>query len=338
MNAMVSVMRFNYVFFTLLMILFTRFSRADQPEIKFDVPAMLPAGELTAAGVPPATSYKIIEIVIPVTAEIRPRDRDNVDEFRFDVSWNGHALPVADYSPKSQTVSHINGNITVDASDDSNAGFGMSANSDKLEFATVTGNANLSIHSAERRSYKEIPQHHPVIASGTIKRGTGAFFRFHPSRTETLEGGREVVVAYRVARDWRGGVLKVQCRALGQRKIFGAIPDDIDVGKAFVVPVYLDGDFDARALAKNFVTAEQNLRRNWSRHLEAHAKTRSDFLLAGFIPFAQPTLINDRWVYELIQSGDDRVLREVNAQLPKPTSFLAAEFISRRKSLIDLCR
>jgi len=334
----VSVMRFKHCYIALLIIFFAGLTHADESTIEFDVPAMLPVHELIAAGVPPVTNYKIIEIVIPVTAEIRPRDRENVDEFRFDISWNRHAFPVADYGPKSQTVSHIAGNITVDASDDSNAGFGVSGNSDKLEFATVTGNANLTKHSAMRRSYQEIPQHHPVIASGTIKRGTGAFFRFHPSRTETLEGGRDVVVAYRVAREWRGGVLKVQCRALGRRKIFGAIPDDIDVGKAFVVPVYLDGDIDARTLATDFVTAEQSLRRNWVRHSQARAMTGGDFFLTGFNPFAATSSLSDQWVHELIQSGDDRVFRELNRQLPKSTTVLAEEFISRRARLMELCR
>lgn len=331
-------MRLKQCLFMLLVMLPVSFARAGDSAIEFDVPAMLPVVELITAGVPPVTNYKIIEIVIPVTTEIRPRDRDNVDEFRFDVSWNRHAFGVADYGPKSQMVSPIIGNITVESSDDSTAGVGLTGSSEKLEFATITGNANLSNHSSQRRSYQEIPQHRPVIASGTIKRGTGVFFRFHCSRTETIEGGREVVVAFRVPRDWRGGVLKVQCRALGQRKLFGAIADDIDVGRAFMVPVYLEGDVEARGLATDFVAAEQGLRRNWSHHLQANKKMGTDILLTGFNPFAQPSSIGDQWVHELIQSGDDRVLREIKGQLPKSTSVLAEEFVYRRARLMELCR
>lgn len=335
----VPVMRFKQCLFVLLLMLRVGFVYADDAEVEFDVPAMLPVHELLSVGVPPVTNYKIIEIVIPVTAEIRPRDRENVDEFRIDVSWSRHAFPVADYGPKSQLASHIAGNVAVESTDDSTAGVGLSGSSDKLEIATVTGNAKLSTHASQRRSYQEIPQHHPVIASGTTRRGTGAFFRFHCSRTETLEGGRDVVVAYRVNRDWRGGVLKVTCRALGQRKIFGAIPDDIDVGRTFVVPVYLDGDFGARVLATEFVTAEQSLRRNWRRYSQERTKTASDTtLLAGFNPFFQPPTRSDTWLHELIQSGDDRVLREINGQLPKSTSTLAAEFVSRRARLMELCK
>ena len=197
---------------------------------------------------------------------------------------------------------------------------------------------NLKKDSTERRSYQEIPQHHPVIASGTINRGTGVFFRIHNSRTDTLEGGRDVVVAYRVNRDWRGGVLQIECRALGQRKIFGAIADDIEIAKDFVVPVYLDGDSGAQVLATELVTAEQALRRNWRRHRQAHKKTGGDILLAGFNPFFQPSTFSDQWLHELIQSGDDRVLRAVSGQLPKSTFALAEEFFFRRTRLMKLSR
>lgn len=327
-------MRLKQCLFVWLVMLPATFSRAGDAAIEFDVPAMLPVVELIA----PVTDDKIIEIVIPVTAEIRPRDRDYVDEFRFDVSWNRHTFPVEDYGPKSQMVSSISGNITVDASDDFTAGVGLIGNSDKLEFATVTGNANVSKHSSQRKSYQEIPQHHPLIASGTINRGTGAFFRFHCSRTETLEGGRDVVIAYRVTRDWRGGVLKVRCTALGQRKILGAIPDDFEVGKVFMVPVYLEGDGDARGLAKDVVVAEQSLRENWSRYSRARHPTGSAVLLAGFNPFIQPSAISEQWVHELIQGSDDRALREIEGPLPKSTAALAEEFVSCRKRLMELSR
>lgn len=331
-------MRFKQFLFVLLALLPVGLTHANDSAIEFDVPAMLPVHELIAVGVPPVTNYKVIEIVIPVTAEIRPRDRANVDEFRIDVAWSRHAFPVADYGPKSQMVSAIAGNVAVESTNDSTAGIGLSGSSNRLEFATVTGNLNLSKQTSQRRTYQEIPQHLPVIASGTTQRGTGAFFRFHCSRTESLEGGRDVVVAYRVTRDWRGGVLKVQCRALGQRKIFNAIPDDINEGRAFVVPVYLDGDAEARVMATEFVTAEQSLRRNWIRQSQMRPTTGSTVLLAGFNPFAQQTTRSDQWLQELIQSGDDRVLWEIEGQLPKSTSVLAAEFVSRRARLMELSR
>jgi len=330
---------YNIVFSTFVLFLATESSLASEPAIGFDVPAMLPVHELIPAGIPPVTQSKIIEVVIPVTAEIRPSDRDHIAEFRFDVSWIGQPFPVADYGPKSQTVSHIEGTIKVDQSDDSKIGLGIDGQSEKLEVVTVTGNLDLSKGSTARKTYQEIPQHYPVIASGTINRGTGAFFRFHRSRTETLEGGREVVVAFRVGRDWQGGILKVDCRALGQRKIFGAIPDDIDVGKAFVVPVYIEGDVEANGLAQDFIAAEQSLRRHWHHRRKARSMSSGEALLAGFNPFVQSFskqhAIPDQWVHRLIQSGEDQVFENVKHQLPQSTSMLAERFVSARKRLTE---
>lgn len=314
---------------------------ADQPAVVFDVPAMLPMNELIASGVAPVSASKIIEVVIPVTAEIRPGDRDHIDEFRFDVSWNGHCFPVVDYGPKSQTVSHIEGTINIDQTDDKNAGIGFNANSDQLEIATLTGRLDLSNRSTARKTYREIPQHHPVIASGMIYRGTGAFFRFHRSRTETLEGGREVVVAYRVARDWRGGLLNVKCRASGQRKILGAFADDIEVGKSFAVPVYLQGDVGADRRATQFVAAEQSLRRNWQHHRTLNTRTGGELLLAGFNPFG--TLPHgpgedDRWLQDLIFAGDSKRLQRSEFPLATSTAAVAERFIDAREKLLELSR
>lgn len=313
---------------------------ADQPPVAFDVPAMLPMHELIPTGVAPVTASKIVEIVIPMTAEIRPGDRDHITEFRFDVSWNGHTFPVVDYGPKSQTVSHIDGTINIDQTDDKNAGLGFNANSDQLEIATLTGQLDLSNRSTARKTYREIPQHHPVIASGTILRGTGAFFRFHRSRTETLEGGREVVVAYRVARDWRGGLLNVQCSAMGQRKIFGTFVDDIEVGKSFRVPVYLDGDVDGVQCATEFVAAEQSLRRNWHRRNRSKVNSGGELLLAGFNPFGALPLgtkrIDDQWMQRLIVTGDSKLLQRSEAELPQSTAVLAKRYLDVREKLLQL--
>ncbi len=315
---------------------------AGGPVVTFDVPAMLPVRELIPVGVPPVTHWKIIEVVLPVTADIRAGDRENLSEFRFEVSWNAHSFPVADYGPKSQTVSHIDGSINVDTSEESSAGIGLNGRSAQLEIASLTGDVDLLKRSTARKTYQEIPQHRPVIASGTINRGTGTFFRFHQSRTETLEGGREIVVAFRVSREWQGGVLKVACRALGQRKILGTFPDKIDVSKSFVMPIYLEGDVNAQQRAKSFVVAAQELRRHWHHRTQSQSNTETDKRFAGFDVFAPIFHKNDwiaqQWVHHLIQSGDAHLTEVLKKQLPETTVRVADEFIAARKSLLKLSR
>ena len=61
---------------------------AGNPPVKFDVPAMLSAREIVAPSTAPVSPYKTIEIIVPVTSEIRAADRKHIDEFRFDISLN----------------------------------------------------------------------------------------------------------------------------------------------------------------------------------------------------------------------------------------------------------
>jgi hypothetical protein len=333
---------------------------AGNPPVEFDVPAMLSAREIVATNTAPVSPYKTVEIIVPVTSEIRAADRKHINEFRFDISWNRKIFPVVDYGPKSQTTSHIEGLISVDQSQDSGGGISLNANSDKLEVLTLNGKGDFSNKRNQRKSYKEIPEHQTLVASGTIKRGTGAFFRFHPSRTEILEGGRDVVIAYRVAREWQGGVLRVECRATGERKVFGALTEPIDVAEAFIVPLYLDGDQQALSAATEFVRTEINLKQSWRSSQTAARSTKKvhsafrwplvesaaeGFSLAGFSQnnerrsqTGDTGQLPDQWVHRLIQSGDDRYLARYQSALSAPVQTSAAEFVSARKNLLLLSK
>ena len=150
------------------------------------------------------------------------------------------------------------------------------------------------------------------------------------------------MVAFRVGRDWRGGLLKVDCRALGQRKMLGTITQDFDQNKTFMMPVYIEGDVKANGLAKEFVVAEQTLRRHWYYRSKSQSKSGTELFLAGFNPFAFSTSksgsVPDQWVQDLIQTGDDRVLRDFKNDLAKSTVAVAEKFVSRRERLLNLSR
>ncbi len=333
---------------------------AQKPPVEFDVPAMLSVYEIVPPESAPVSPYKTIEIVVPVTSEIQAADRKHINEFRFDISWNRKIFPVVDYGPRSQTTSHIEGLIAVEQSHNSGGGISLNANSDKLEVLTLNGKADLSNQKNSRKSYQEIPEHQTLVASGTIKRGTGAFFRFHPSRTETLEGGREVVIAYRVARNWQGGVLRVECRATGERRIFGNLTEPIDVAEAFVVPVHMAGDQQSLNAALDFVKAENDLKRSWHSSRATNKPTKNshsafrwplvesameNFHLAGFSQGragpsqkSNSSQLPNQWVHRLIQSGDDRYLERYQSVLPNSVQNSAAVFVSARQRLVELSK
>ena len=310
---------------------------ADEPVVRFDVPALIAAYEVNHAPTW-SSAEKSIEVVVPVSTEIRPNDRKNIHEFRFDISWNRDVYPIVDYGPKTQTVSAIQGLISIDQSNDQNTGFGFSADgSAEVVNADLSFNAKKS--SEHHESYKRLPQHEVLVASGTVERGTGAFFRFHPSTQETLEGGRDLVVVFRVPANWRSGLLQVQCRAVGSRRVAGLWSEPVRPGRSFVVPLYLATDESARLSASEFVRAEQQLRRSWLESGEQRlGKTTQGWPQVSFAsPFAksQPPLPED-WPHLLIQSGNDAWLDQYQARLPQDVAVKAGQFVQARRSLLRL--
>jgi len=311
--------------------------RSDEPAIQFDVPALIGVKEaICVEGQVPLGNEKIIEVVIPVSSEVRSSDRGNVDEFRFDVYWNRSVYPVADYAPKTQTVSEIEGLITVEKSKDKNNGVGINLSSGYQDLVSGTAKADISQRTGSKIKYQEVPQHEVLVASGTVQRGTGAFFRFHPSKRETLEGGRDLIVAYRVPQSWRGGVLKIECRADGHRKIIGSWREPFEESRAFVLPIYLEGDDQARQAAIGFVRSEQNLRINWQQHRHENSQPATGLL--GFAAPSNSNAIPDQWMHHLIQSGRDDYLTRYRSKLSPALANAASDFVVARKSLLEFSR
>lgn len=312
---------------------------AGEPTIQFDVPALIPAEVLEPADSSNANpSQKIIELVVPVTSVVTAGDRDDIDEFRFDIFWNRNVYPLEDYSPKTQTFSEVDGLITVEKHKNRNAGIGIDLDSGFRDVVSGHAKADVSQQNGTRLKYQEVPQHEVLVASGTVKRSTGAFFRFHPSRRDTLEGGRDLVVAFRVPQSWRGGVVTVECRAQGHRKILGSWRETFEQNRAFVLPIYLDGDDQARQAAEDFVRSEQSLRQNWQCHIRG--KSSSSAMLAGFVPrtSGSTSSLPKQWVHYLIQSGNDEYLTRYRSKLPQKVADAAEQFVSARQDLFQFSR
>lgn len=310
---------------------------AADKDIRFDVPAVVPASHVVAHKYGYTSSEKLIEVVIPATAQIDPAMRGSVEEFRFDVYWNRSANSVVDYGPRTQTTSPIEGLIAVEKRNDKNASIGFNVNASYADIG-ATSKAELSNKQGSSYRYQEIPQHDVLVASGTIKRGTGAFFRFHPSKKNTLEGGRDLVVAFRVPATWRGGILQVECRAVGEKKLIGIWGDPIRIGKSFVLPVFLEGDDQARTAAIEFAKTQDNLESRWKRQLSRRSTGGFKQELESLFGAEATGGIPKEWSQYLIQTGDDRYYEKYFRQLSSYVRSAALEFMAARQELVGMSR
>ena len=300
---------------------------AQESSIEFDVPALIGVREILPS---PFATSKVVEVLLPISTVIDSKHRGDVEEFRFDVSWNRSVYPLFDYSPKTQTVSDIDGLLNIEKNQSRNSNLNASLSGKPLDSIAANLSSDIGRGSSVRKSFQEIPQHDVLVASGTIDRGTGAFFRFHGSKKETIEGGRDLLLAYRVPNSWQNGILKVECRASGKRRVAGLWDEPFEIGRSFVVPLYLDGDHPSQQLAIEFVRAEQGLRKSWLAFEKQLADAKKQFpygLLQG------QSKLPDSWPHLLIQSGDDQYLSQFQGYLTQDVAVAAGKFVQVRSSL-----
>jgi hypothetical protein len=231
---------------------------ASEAAVRFDVPSLAEA--VVVGNDPKDSDLMAVRLSVPVTSEITSADRQNIDEFRFDISWQQSRYPVTDYGPRTQTTSSIQGTIDIETHKDRSATFGLALKGAEIPVIGGTARADAAVRDAKEVRYQEIPRHDVLVASGTVDRGTGVFFRFHRSRRETLEGSRDLSVTFRVPRDWKAGLLHVKCQANGQRKVAGLWKEPIQISRTFLLPIYLASSGNARDRAVEYVRAEHGLR------------------------------------------------------------------------------
>ena len=297
-----------------------------QKNVEFDVPAIASANQVTPA---PFGGDKLIEIMLPISTASNSSYRGNIDEFRFDVSWSGSVYTIFDYGPRTQTVSGIEGLKSVEQNGSRNAKLNFNLGAQPFELGSANIASDIGASNSKRETWQEIPQQEVLVASGTIDRGTGAFFRFHQSRTNTLEGSRDLVLAYRVPADWKNGILKVECRASGNRRIAGFWDEPFEIGRSFIVPVYIEENSSAQKLAIDFAKAEQELRKAWLNFEKELQKANP---LQQLINKSNSQL-PEQWPHLLIQSGDDRYLSQYEGYLTQEVAVSAGKFVQARNSL-----
>ncbi|MCH2180586.1 MAG: hypothetical protein MK108_01145 [Mariniblastus sp.] len=311
---------------------FSNTVQADQ-FLRFDVPATCAAVEQE----PRHQGQKTVEIIVPVSLDLATDSKISIRELQVEIQWNRGAYQVTDYQPRTTMQSEIVGTIQVEDRQDRHASAGLDISSGY--FDAVSGKACLQAgqKNGQTLRYEEMPEHDILVTSGTIKRGTGVNFCFKPSRSSTLLGSRDLKIICQVPEDWKGGVLLVKCRARANRKFLGTFDDALQQGSAFVLPVFLQGNRQARNFANEFVRTEQQLRSEWRRYQTRQQGSQVAHHWNSMVGRTTKPIPNV-WVHQLIQAGDDDWLEKYRQQLPSHIHSTAHAFVEARRELVELGR
>ena len=299
-------------------------------QLRYDCPSQVPAVTVESGA-----THKIVEMLIPVSIAIEDRSLD-VKDVKVQVRWNRNAFPVVEFAPRTLLQSSYDGAISIEKKSETNYGIGVDVGSDYLEFLTPSLNANVGKKDSETQRFSKLPPQELLVSSGTTDRGTGVYFDFKQSQANTLEGSRDLIVAFEVPVTWRGGVLQTTFTSTGKQKKFGSLKSDFKFARVFVLPTYLKGDDQARQFSYEFVNSEMQLRKDWRRYESSIASSSNQF--NRWFGTGQKNRLPDLWVHHLIQSGSDVAIEKYKSRLPKGIAFSAEEFVDARNNLLALGR
>ncbi len=169
-------------------------------------------------------------------------------------------MQVADYSPRTETYSNVDGNIQVTNQYIRNRDASINATGFYPVFAKADGHASYHDTTHQTIESNMIAAQHLLSAAGTLDRRTGAYFKLRKSPQYVLEGARRFSLLLEVPIGWRADLLEVKTFAFGvsNNHGLGAKDEHLLVADRFHVAVYQYGDEAASQNALQF--SRQHLR------------------------------------------------------------------------------
>lgn len=239
-------------------------AQAAVPQLEFDTSYTVECRDVTpcefAARYPDS---RIIEAKFRVSTWFTTGREADLDELIVEITSPNQALPVVDFMPRTELDTDIAGAIEVVESDEktsnTNAGLGGTVG---VEYGIVKAQASPSAGggkthlSSTKETYKRLPPKQLLLASGTINRGHGVFFKLKPSPQGALEGVREFACLFLVPREWRGQAVQVTCSAMATKKNYFSSSTERCGSGTFYVGLFIEGDIVARATVEELAKAQ----------------------------------------------------------------------------------
>jgi hypothetical protein len=321
-------LRAPFVGFNLLVIAATVTSAQQaSPRVQFDAPYVIAVRELPAA--PNALpDEKIVEARFDVSSIITAGSERDVSQFVFQVQSLQRTMQVQDYQPRSTRDTAIRGNITIsEGREDANSSaLDISGKYQELTQAKLHFGQSTKENGSQR--FERLPALETVVASGTIYRGTGVYFKLHTTDRQLLEGATTLSIQWCVPVSWRADYIHLRCIAEGRVR-----NQTQRIGQRdFLIPVYLAGDAAAQQAAIQFARSEASLRmaaRQYATELTNKSPSpwsRPVSILVGDHDDAVP----HDWLERLLYLPSNP---QIPARLPATVRKSAANFLVAREEL-----
>lgn len=233
-------------------------SRAEDARVVFDVPDRIECKDVTPAKCAAMhPTVKVIEAKFRISASLAEGTEDSLVDFTYMISSPNLRLKILDYLPNTTLESRY-ADDRIEVADFTKETDTQSAEA-RVGYSIFSLNALATrvAQKTEQNNYEKIAPKSLVLASGTMNRGHGVFYKLRPSNTASLEGSKEFSFLAIVPRDWRGDWCTFACSGRAAKKnVFGTQNYTAGVTKVDV-GLYLCGDSEAGNLASKLCAIQQ---------------------------------------------------------------------------------
>jgi hypothetical protein len=242
---------------------------ARAAQVTFDLPSSVECRDVTSREFAQFNpTLKVIEAKFRISARMIEGTPADVVEFFYTLKTD-QTMRITDYFPNTTLESKVDADhIEVTDATEAGKADGVDAHVVFKPFA-LGGSHNQTVKKSESSHYKQIAAKDLVLSSGTTDREHGVFYRLQPSRSDSLEGGKEFKFLATVPRNWRGDLCTISCAAKATKRSMIST-SCVEAGSNQVqVGMYLAGNLEAASLAEDLRNAQE-------RQAELLAKNKSN--------------------------------------------------------------
>lgn len=233
-------------------------SQARAAQVDFDLPASIECRDVTPPGFAAGDYLKVIEGKLRISARVLDGAESDIVDFVYEIRNTDRRLRFQDYLPNTTLESAV-AEDQIEVKDSTEKASTASADVHVVyKILSLGGTLSQSTKDSEANCYRQIAPKELVVASGTIEREHGVFFRLRPSRAASLEGAKEFSFLATVPKQWRGDVCVINVSARVKKGSFWSDSVVNSGSRELQVGLYLAGDVEGAELAEELTRAHEN--------------------------------------------------------------------------------
>jgi hypothetical protein len=301
--------------------------------VTFDVNPVVVARDMGQSGImSQLPNSRHVDVQMDVSAILSPGADSRVTEYTVRILSRHEQVQVADFSPRTELYSDVIGPMQVTQDSDRNREWALRGIGGYPGVGTVQGYAYDHDRSHETVVYARKPSMELSMASGTLARRRGVYFKVRQSPQATLEGSRPLRIVFEVPQNWRADLLDVAIEAVGHESAHSKRVRVLSTQR-FVVAMYQEFDTHAAQTVTNYMRQQERLTafaRNFATTIEQQSYPTPFHKLGAKLDIYEPNIPQDWYASIVFQPGTAYPMLKL-AQLPVDLRVAILNYLDQKE-------